>query len=226
MDKQKLILRIAKLLALSRGNQNEAEAYAALCKAQELALDARISFEEVEQAEEKNDQTEPTEEGIASGKRYVIWKSQIARICAKNFRCEYFLTPGWRTYPTRYIFFGMPLDAASCAEAFKFALRVCEQLYTDYQIETAGYYGKTPKGLKLNYTRGFTDGLAKAFEKNVEDKALIIVKPDAVITAYREKQKDFTTLRSSARMGSMGEGYAQGFKDGNTATNQHERIRA
>lgn len=210
-QKDKLLRKIKKSLALSQNNSNENEAQTALLKAQEMMAKYNLSLSEIDLKE--HDKMKESDIQVAYKGRGTFWVKSLARIIADNFRCYYFYsTLNRKTYIK---FLGLKEDVEIAKEVYTFAVDVIDfysKMYIlDNMIEGKGEITKS----KNSYIVGFLSGLKDKFKEQVNKNnwGLILVKDALVDQAYGNlklvrgrSSNSITTGDSKARA----EGYKQG----------------
>lgn len=155
----KLIERLKKLLALAGNNPSEAEAQAALAKAQAVALEHGIDLALLGNVNSDEDQIH--QEFISFGQRLPTVNNYVANILVKFFNVK-IITTGSRSNGRGLIFVGK-----------NDALQTAKYIYTwlsDTMVRCwHNYYHKNP-GVKLDfkqsYLLGFYNGLYSKLEAN------------------------------------------------------------
>lgn len=172
-DRDKILEKVKKVLALSKNNPSEAEAQSAALKAQRMMAEYNITIKELEGKMIDNDISQ-VEVYVKMGNK---WKAPLAFIVSKNFRCKYyFYGRDW------IVFFGHKIDAEIAAETFKFLFDFGNRKATNYYLKLKKE-GKNTKGVKNAYLVGFLEGINEVFEKQCT--ALIIVTPKDVEEEYK-----------------------------------------
>jgi len=223
-----IIGKVQKLLrkADSERNPNEHEAQAAMLKAQELLAKYGMSIADVDMSEEDDTCRTVIKSAIdADTKTAALWKGKIANVIAPNFRCKLY-----KTYKTTYtdsgryrkgsdhMLIGLEKDVLICKEVIAFAFKSFQKT-RKYFID--GWYRKNYQsrnrsltaGLQNDYLDGYVSGLKAAFQKQVEEMALVITRHQLVDQAIYDLH-----LRSGGRSYStrqydkdaMGRGYEDG----------------
>jgi len=204
MEKENIIEKIKKLLALADGNKNasEAEVQAATLKAQELMAKYDVQVELTEE-----DKIEYAQE-VCTHKWDMGFRIPLANALSHNFKCEIFI---WNK---RITFVGHSVDA-------KIARGVFEMAYAFILKEGNKHYNKAygmglpTKGVFNSYAMGFIKGITIALGE--QSTALMIVTPPDVtqelkrITAapgFRTKNSTFGTTEMDAAT------FFQGLNDG------------
>ena len=171
MNKEQLVEKVKKLLALAGNNPNENEAQAAMLKAQKMIAEYNL---EITDGEEKDaivikQAQHPGNKGF---------RTQLAVILAENFRCKAFMTNGIVT------FIGYEADVNVCTEVFNYAYKVAcagaRKIKREYQL--AGY---SITGVKNSYFFGFCAGIKEVLDQQC--RALMIVTPQEVVDALKSR---------------------------------------
>lgn len=197
MTHEEVFKKIKALLNLGKHeNGNEHEMMLALQKAQELALKNGLSLEEIENGGESVSR-EVIEQVVPQDTVTIAsTKSSMARIVADNFRVEVF-TENYSAgvaQGRRIIMVGFPEDVEIAQSVLNFVWVSYEQLFKSYLKRLkreAPQVAKTRSDsirIKNDYYLGFIQGLKKAFEENVQSKALVLVK-DKAISTYIETSR-------------------------------------
>lgn len=209
MDNSKIIEKIKGLLALGDKSRNteEAEAEAALLKAQELMAKYNISVEMTE------DEKIAYSHEVCESKWNMGFRKPLAVIIANNFRCKTYL----RGNGGAVVFFGHTTDARIAREAFEFAyafaMKEGNRCYNkNYQM------GRPTQGVFNSYVKGFLRGLKDKLGE--QSTALMIVTPPDVKEQYEDMSKNFGKGSGGIRdTGFDREAYQQGITDGRTVMN-------
>lgn len=195
-----ILNKIKKLLALAGNNPSEAEAQSAYAKAQ--ALMAEYSVELSEEAGEDIEIvtmacTHSNNEG---------YRKPLAVVIADNFRVKCFMLDN------TVMFFGVKADVEIAVEVFNHAYSFSHRkgLRLEREARKNGY---STHGVANSYWHGFIVGLRDILQEQC--KALMIVTPEAVQTAWDEKVKGMTKARGGMKFkGYDGNAYQQGVQDG------------
>lgn len=208
MDKG-VIAKIEKLLALAGNNPSEAEAQAAMLKAQKLMAEHNLDMTQFQ------DKPQEKKEAITEyfrGYHNTNWAISLARVICDNFRCNLLRAPGYGL-----VFIGLKEDVAICKAVFSFAAQVLDKnmaklrrQYRKQNLPTDGISG--------DYAAGFIAGLRDKYKEQVEKNnwGLILVK-DALV---EQKTKDITNPRgkphSGKKLNRSGDTglYSKGYHDG------------
>ncbi len=204
MTNEKILEKIRKLFELSKNNPSEEEAKSAACMAQELMVKYGIEDAEVED-DCKQEEIEEIELSIPAKK----WKYQLARIVADNFRCKHFYC-GRDTL----IFYGHSTDVSIAAETFAYLFDMGNKLGNRLVREakqTKGYADNVYNSCVVGFCEGIREALAE------QSKALMVVVPEDVKEQYKERSKDFGTMRTSAVQAYNGSAYRTGKSAGYNA---------
>ena len=233
MTDEKLLLKIKKLLALSKKNDNEEEAASAAAMAQEILLRHNLSMEMVDGVQldnrEKVTQEYYSKHRDADARNVAGWKSYLAFVIAKANLCD-LIREGrnliWIGTPTnieisQYLFETIAHDLQEMADdRWNQILTIRElekihgvNLFTLPSLRTV--HGKSWKqgffmGAIDTIKRRLNEGLNKLRTESAIN-ALIVVH-DADLMAYRESM--FPHLRKG---GSITNGASSGYKSGRAA---------
>lgn len=181
-DRQKILERIRKLLALSERNTNSAEATQAVLFAQRL-----IVLYNVEDAELKKDSIQ--DENIVSVNSQIIsnprlWRVYLRNLVAASFRCKSWETVeetyspcGQRKTHNQATFYGYEQDAQAATLAFEYLYRTGNRL-ANAKMKSLRKERRSTKGAYNSYIAGYLSGLTHELEK--QSKELMIVLPLAV----------------------------------------------
>ena len=208
MTEKNIISKIEKLLALAGNNPSEAEAQAAMLKAQKLMAENNLTMETL------NSNKEPQKKEVVQewfkGGQSCQWMRILGKVIANNFRCDMLVGPGYGL-----VFIGLKEDARICIQVFNFAAHTLEKnmrkLRRQYRKQ-----GLSTGGISGDYSMGFIKGLSDKFKEQVDQNnwGLILVK-DNMVTEYCEsvktgKAKSGKALNSSGDMGLYLKGYTDG----------------
>lgn len=187
-ERESLIRKIKKALALASNNPSIQEAESALLKAQETMAKHNISMAEIGHEEEKK---KNVKEELVTDDYVKIdwWQKELAQVIADNFRCHVFwywnnISPKKRIYKTAFL--GLEEDVDICLELYKFAESVLA-FYSQQYVSLKRIKVKAQQNIALNsYRRGFVVGLREKFEEQVKmnNWGLIIVKDALVVQEY------------------------------------------
>ncbi len=200
--KEDIVEKIKRLLALGdeKRNDADAEAKAAMLKAQELMAKYDISIEECEERNEPEYAHEMCEH-----KWDYAYRIPLAHVLAKNFRCMVY------SRGKTIVFMGHPSDAKICKATFEYAYNFIQK--RGNQVYNKRYtMGYPTKGVFNSYANGFITGLKEAFD--VQCTALAIVTPPDVVTHFEEISKDWGHKKSKSIDVNDYEVYREGQRDG------------
>lgn len=229
-DQETILRRIQKLFALAGNNPDEAEVQSAMLKAQELLLKHGLNMETVNGFHEQEDEDISIKEGEPDqgGKRLFSWQVRIAQIIAKNFRCKTFR---WKDYrDTSMHFFGQAKDVDAAVETANFIYAVAPKLWLSFYSkwqDTPGNFTWNKRqtyALKNDYFMGFMEGLKDKFAEQVQSKDLIIIIPNAVFDAYKDRSRGFVRFKVPMDRLNNAAAKEQGYRDGKGATEKHKYI--
>lgn len=194
MSNEKIISKIKKVLELSKNNPSEAEALAAAALAQKLMAEYHLELADIEGIED-NDEISEVHVNVGTGNK---WKSLLAGVVAKNFRCKYF-----RYGSDVIVFFGYQTDAEIAATTFKFLFdfgnKKATAFYNKHRNEVGG------KGLKNTYLWGYVEGIREVFERQCT--ALMILTPPEIEVKYKERTEGArsSSVSFKTRNGNIGD---------------------
>lgn len=209
MTDKNILQKIENLLSKTTENgASEAEAQAAMLKAQELMAKHNISVGTIQNQTE--DHKEVIREFVKGGQN-CQWMRQLGRVISDNFRCDMLIATGYGI-----CFVGLKEDAQLCSRIFSFAVQVLDKnmkkLRKQYRKQ-----GLSTEGISGDYASGFIIGLRDKFKEQVERNnwGLILVKDNAV-TEYTESIKSGKTAKAGRSLGHSGNQalWAKGYKDG------------
>lgn len=229
MDRQerdKLLARVRRLLALAHRSPYAAEAHAALLKAQELMVRHGLAAADLE--EKPNDREVAHTDAFAGGQR-THWRGWLAAVVAENFRC----TAYWAHLPNRRYtlrFIGLVYDAHLAREVYKAAAATAEKQSRAYvqARQAARALSRREANLIRNaFLGGWIVGLRDKFREQVEANAwaLVLVQPPEVreavermnLAKYRGSQPHYGGDRAAALAG-----YEAGQRFGDAQAQQKE----
>lgn len=204
---------IRNLLARAEGTDSEHEAQAALLKAQELMHKYRV--EEGDLSEKKLEIVTRQVMLDVGYQKVPYWVWRVVSVVAENFRCFNWKRQkcgiGRRWYYQPMIM-GDENDVEAAAQAIQFAINAAKQLYRRFRDSELD---EARAGDRNAYYLGFVDGLRQRYLDQVQEKALIIVKPDQVIKRYNEIARGFTaTSPAYIALSSNDSARSAGYRDG------------
>lgn len=210
-NKEEILKKIDKLLALAGNNPNENEAIAAALKAQQLMVKHNIELAEVQGAEFGQEIIKEIYAPKKSSHYVSKWKYSLSQIIAKNFCCK--------TYSLgrdAIVFYGYEKDAKIAHQVFGFLFETGNKL-ADRYYRKCKKEGKETKGILNTYLTGFCAGIKEVLDKQCT--ALMVVIPKEVEESYREYSKDFRKMSNKLRTSNDSRAYQDGKQDGReTAT--------
>lgn len=206
MDKDRLYRRLEALLELSKSEVNEAEAFAAAMKAQELIKEYNLSLEELDDYSKQLEE-EIIEEILEVSR--VGWNRSLCTTVAKNCQCYAFICGNGR----RMKIFGHKCDVEVAVSIYKFLYNVAETLYAKYYNSM---YAQGIRPHKFSYMTGFVRGVRSKLEENCT--ALQLVVPEDVTSEYKGRYPHMATCTSQSTQYSASD-YSTGFDDGKSAVN-------
>lgn len=165
MNKEQLMNKVNKLLALAGNNPSQQEANAAYTKAQKLIAEYNLNMDEFEGKDEEivmMPATHSNNEG---------YRTHLSVIIGKNFRCRPMMCGNIVN------FVGYKTDVEVCIQVFNHAYKVSHnaglRLERQYRKQ-----GLSTKGVANSYWRGFMDGIKEVLDEQC--RALMIIVPDEV----------------------------------------------
>lgn len=165
MNKEQLMNKVSKLLALAGNNPSQEEANAAYTKAQKLIAEYNLNMDEFSQDKEEivmMPATHSNNEG---------YRTHLSVIIGKNFRCRVMMVGNTVN------FIGYKTDVEVCVQVFNHAYKVSHnaglRLERKYRKE-----GRSTRGVANSYWRGFMSGIQEVLDQQC--KALMIVVPEEV----------------------------------------------
>lgn len=196
----KIIEKMRKVLELSKNNPSPAEAEAAALKAQKLMAEYHISMKEVEAVESFEEITErPIYVGTGNK-----WKSFLADIVGKNFRCKYFLY-GRSTI----VFYGYEEDTKIAAMTFEFLFTTGKKAAANYYQKKRNYAMKQQgyfhgSGIRNAFLIGYLEGIEESLGRQCT--ALMLTVPREVEESYFNRTNGFHKASNNLSYGSSAEG--------------------
>lgn len=170
MERNKLIERIKKLLALSANNPNPHEAQVALKRAQKLIAENDMSMTSLTEVESE-------EVGESKGKNVLKWTRIVYQAITELYQCEYFVD---YNPPARHIVIGTQANRTT-------AILIIEYVLKAIRIESKGKTASFKNGAAL----GVAQSCREILENEKQNKEVIIPGTGLVAT-------DIRLIRSSA----------------------------
>lgn len=196
LNKEALILKIQKILALANGTNHTGEMDSAKRKAAELMAQYTISMSEVLNTKASHDDAFVREDIWGSDKKKVNWESVLAGGCARAFDCQVVNTwksNGSYTNDWALAFMGTKSDLELSIHFFKFLRRTVGMMsdkFSTYKSERTTY----AYGLAQELGSRLADIYRIRNEISADCRALVVVKHDGV---EKFKHKEFPNLTTS-----------------------------
>jgi hypothetical protein len=240
MTNERVADRIRKLFALAGNNSNEAEATAAMERANALMAEYNISMASVEAASPDADQVRTEEEFKAERTRQTWARALWSTVAEINF-CRFWYTTGWRgTEPDRFTVIGTRANVVTVQIMSEFLTQTIERLAAqayrtanDRRAFSLGCARRVCQRLQDDRRRRMNEERAKARAEQAQYSSLVAQTGTALVLAdvYAQHKRDndafveehhphikFTTTRgpTTSRGGAFNEGYAAGNRIGLT----------
>lgn len=205
MNKEQLIKKVNKLLALAGNNPSQAEANAAYAKAQKLIAEYNLNMNEFDDKEEivMMPATHSNNEG---------YRTHLSVIIGENFRCKPLICGNTVN------FVGYKTDVEVCIQVYNHAYKVSHNagLRLERKYRKNGW---STKGVANSYWRGFMAGIKEVLDEQC--RALMIVVPDEV-KKYVDKKSAGQYKGGIRQHGRIDyEAYASGHADGRNHMRGH-----
>ena len=209
-DKEVIISKIRKVLALATNNPSKEEGENAMLLAQKTMIENNIASSDIKEISSK----EVVDEAGYSAQKAKWWHGNLAVIIANNFKCFVYIEH--LRYPvsiTNIKFLGLKEDVGLAKTIYLYAISIIDHTSKKYASEHKGLNSLSQT--KNQYILGFLSGLKSKFAEQIQknDWGLIIVKDALVITAQKKLHLR-TSGHSNARMGNDSNardaGYTQG----------------
>lgn len=200
--------KIQKLLNLAGNNPNEAEAKAALLKAQELMAQYNVDMDGLHQ------EASIKYELITTKVKAHRLNNSLAYTIASSFACKHII------YDGKLSMFGREDNAKAAASAFEFAYKVMVK-GGNRATREAGYIpGHTGAAHWYNsYCLGFLSGIKSALD--AQTVALAVVVPEDVKSEFDTRFANRTAYRSTNMKAAYGRSaYEAGLRDGANVMNR------
>ena len=206
-EQEKILDKIKKLFALAGNNSSEAEASAAMRKAQELMAKYSISMSETSGVK--------YEYVALPCKHYhnVGFRLPLSVIVSKSFRCKPILR-GNIVY-----MFGRKEDAQAAVESFNFCYSWIHKQGNALVIKAREQTG-TGKGVFNSYVVGVLKGITMSLEEGCTTLAIVV--PEDVKNKFDETYSNCKAVKRGMRVsdGIDYEIYKKGVSDGKTLMNK------
>lgn len=198
MNKEQLMNKVNKLLALAGNNPSQSEANAAYTKAQKLIAEYNLNMNEFEDKDEEivmMPATHSNNEG---------YRTHLSIIIGKNFRCRPMMCGNIVN------FVGYKTDVEVCIQVFNHAYKVSHnaglRLERQYRKQ-----GLSTKGVANSYWRGFMDGIKEVLDEQC--RALMIIVPDEV-NKHADEMSGGRYKGGMRQTGFSSSSYSEGKADG------------
>ena len=165
MDREQLMEKVSKLLALAGNNPSEAEANAAYAKAQKLIAQYNLDMDELSDKKEEIVMM-PCEHSKNKG-----YRINLAAIIGRNFRCRVLMCGNTVN------FVGYKTDVKVCVQIFNHAYKVSNKLGRA-EVRKYRKMGYNIEGIFNSYVAGFMSGMREVLDEQC--RALMIVVPPEV----------------------------------------------
>lgn len=187
VGKERIIVKIQKLLNLADKNRNSSdnEAAMALLQAQKLMAEYDLQFEDLSDVSK--------EEMVQVGCTHTDnlgYRKALAMVIAKNFKVKTFFQG------TRVMFYGYESDTELAKEAFEFAYRYIYR-QGNRKCDEIRKQGYSARGVFNSYALGFIQGVRDAFDKQCV--ALMVVVPQEVSDSFSDMSKSWGSFRGGIR---------------------------
>lgn len=198
MNKEQLMNKVNKLLALAGNNPSQEEANAAYLKAQKLIAEYNLNMDEFSEDKESivmMPATHSNNEG---------YRTTLATTLAKNFRCRVIMVGN------QVNFIGYKTDVEVCVQVFNHAYKVSHNAGLRLERQ-ARKEGRSTRGVANCYWMGFCAGIKEVLDEQC--RALMIVVPEEVDQELKERAGG--TYRGGIRLrGTDISAYNSGKSDG------------
>lgn len=209
-QREKMIEKIRKTLALAKDNPSMEEGLAAALKAQKLMHKYNIHEEEVS-LEEIKDEISSIFTEQKHDSHLKAWRKQLAVLVANNFRCKCYMSG------KDVVFRGYTNDAQIALEVYLTLYRIGDKLARKTRKEEKEAAGSNSgKGLYNSFIVGFLTGLKEGFDEQCT--ALMIVVPKEVEEEFEAFSKEHLEEGKAVHLNCVdGELYAKGKAEGKKA---------
>lgn len=212
---EKVLAKVAGLLALSNDNPTDHEGQSAMLLAQKLLATHNLTMEDVELLEDGSDASkEVVEMDGTEWTRLAWWQKALASTIADNFRCHCVMHTGGGK--RKVVFIGVKSDAEVATEVYKYALADIKYQSKKF-LDSRGAQVSRAKSnaIKNDYIAGYLTGLSDKFKEQVakEGWGLILVKGDEVVAYYKnlDTRSEGSKTRTTAKdNGAQDAGYSDG----------------
>ena len=208
-NREDILKKIEKLLALAGNNPNENEAIAAALKAQEMMAKYNIEFADIQGSEVKAEIVKERYTPKKSSHYVSKWKYSLAQIIAKNFCCK--------TYSLgrdAIVFYGYEKDAKIALQVFGFLFETGNRLADKY-YRKCKKEGRETKGILNTYLTGFCAGIKEVLDKQCV--ALMVIVPKEVEESFNDYSKGFRQISNKLNTANDSRAYRDGKQEGREA---------
>ena len=167
-EREKMIEKVKKILALAENNPSQEEALSAALQAQRLMAKYNIHEDDVELDEIKENEIDSVFSEQKHDSSFHSWRKQLATVIAKNFRCKCYLRRG------DVVFRGFKADAEIALEVYLALYAIGDKLGSQKYKEELSRTG-SGKGVYTSFTLGFVLGVEEAL--NQQCTALLVITP-------------------------------------------------
>lgn len=209
-----VLTKVRKLLALAGNNPNQAEAFAAMAKAQALMAEHAIALGDVETQEVRVVRRDLHID--VTGDRE--WQHHLANVVAKNFRVASFYCSD-PTGARSQVIMGDAADVDMAEPVIRFSIQAALLGFVSYQVAS----GSASATEQRSYFRGFTQGLAAHFAEQVQRNQWGLTLALHPVVAQAVEQVGLRTVPSGFRTSATASSTAVGFRDGKAAGGRHGR---
>lgn len=187
-EREDVIGKIRRLLALAERTTFQGEAEAALLQAQALLVQHDLSARDLEEVETEQ---RVTDTAIDASGRMASWRGWLAQVIGDNFRVQAYQTR-MRHGLTRLRFLGLAGDVEVAVAVYQAAAAAAERLAEAYvSRERATAWGPLGRGeasqIRSSFIGGFIYGLRDKFREQVDKQkwGLVLVQSEAVQEAVK-----------------------------------------
>lgn len=222
-ERQKLLDRVAKLLALSRSdNQNEAEL--ALAKANEMMQEHQIATSEIESDVERDEEYVQFPFAVAGTK--VIWLVILAQACAMLYDGDVINVP-YVKGKTTFVFISTPSNVELMKATFVYLHKVQQTtVISDLEKYRESWRDRVGANLTPGETMKFKHGHGVGFAYAIHDKVLDLIasrknklkqhssSSNALVLVQEQKLSDFMGANAGKSSGNYSAGSSAGREAG------------
>lgn len=213
MEMQSTIEKIKKCLSLANNNSSENEVKVAMKMAHAMALKANICIDDLDFNPDIAKKIEVTKDTIKQSTKGVqMWRYRLCKVIADNFRSSIYKEQ--TLYGSNIKVIGAKKDVEIIKVVFEFAENAYQELSKKYlnKVKKERNVDRSLSvRLKNDYFEGYLNGLKEAFEENVQELGLIVLKPEAVDEFMGTCKKQ--NIKGSVRAGNQ-DALWQGHADG------------